>query len=170
MVWLLILRQMYGNYNRTYMPTKGQAILKLSFGGLRKEFFTSRLMLYKVFKMQQDQNDTICIGCNEAITNPICPDCLERGLQCWLENRNPELVSTLKQKTAEFKELTATEKATKCVLCGKGMNSCTYCYTEYIYDWLRDDHPILVKEFIKYFNFDLRGEGYRKDAEDLHLI
>ena len=79
-------------------------------------------------------------------------------------------MSTLKQKTAEFKELTATQKATNCVLCNTGMNSCTYCYTEYIYDWLRDDHPKLVKEFIKYFNFDLRGEGYRKDAKNLHLI
>ena len=45
-----------------------------------------------------------CLICDEAITNPVCPDCLERQVCCWADERKPSLVPVLKGVGESVKE------------------------------------------------------------------
>ncbi|HLD15910.1 MAG TPA: hypothetical protein VJB94_05010 [Candidatus Nanoarchaeia archaeon] len=113
---------------------------------------------------------TICLACDEPITNPICPNCLGREMSYWLDMKKPDLVKPISKKVKEFNTMMPLETEDNCITCNRGMRGCAYCFTEYIYDWLKKENPGLVSEFIKFFNFDLKGNGYKKEAEDLDLM
>ena len=109
-----------------------------------------------------------CVLCKEAVTNPICSDCLEAQMSIWLNEVKPHIVNELKEKTNEISFGLNTVGA--CILCKKDMNLCAYCYTEHIFNWLIDNNRELAKKFITYFNFDLEHRGYHNKAEKLGLI
>ena len=103
-----------------------------------------------------------CIHCSEIITNPVCGACLSKQIEQWLLEKSEELVEQMRQKT---KALDLDGQGQRCVVCGGDMTLCPYCYIEYVYFWLRDEHPWLIAEFIDFFNFDLGHRGYQQDAE-----
>lgn len=106
----------------------------------------------------QIKPEKLCMACGEAVTNPICPDCLARELEYWLNDRSRQLLPELRKQTKEFK-LMAYGRTHTCVLCNTKMNFCSYCYIEYVYDWLKTKLPRSTEEFTHNF-------GYIKHQED----
>lgn len=109
-----------------------------------------------------------CRTCEEAITNPVCPECLERQIQDWLLRRSPENVEVLNDMTD--KHVYVKSGSTKCIFCAKQMDICTYCFTEDVFNWLKTTDQTLLKEFMTYFNFDGKGLGYAKEALALKVL
>ncbi len=103
-----------------------------------------------------------CIHCDDVITNPICPHCIEENIKDWLSQKKPSLNKHLKTVSKEY--VFGLEK-THCIICGRLMNLCTYCYTAEVFDLLKEKAPELIEEFVLFFNFDLFYEGYKKEAE-----
>ena len=108
------------------------------------------------------QWDNSCIHCNQVITNPVCPHCLEKSIVDWLSQNKPALRNNIKNIKKEF--ITGIEE-TNCILCGRLMNLCSYCYTAEVFDLLKEKAPELIEEFVAFFNFDLLHEGYIKETE-----
>ena len=105
--------------------------------------------------------ENMCVMCEEAITNPICPACLQEGVQQWLmEQRQDELVH-------EVQELTrctfANNGDTFCIKCDNLMSLCAYCYTKEVFGLIKH-HPDLVESYLTYFNYDLEHLGWEQDA------
>jgi len=89
-----------------------------------------------------------CVICNEAITNPICPECLAERMQDWLRQVNPDLAKDIRGYRLDGH--------TKCIFCGKGMSICAHCFSLDIYDYLADKDLELAQEFAARFDFELR--------------
>lgn len=107
--------------------------------------------MIKILKIINTENE--CIACKEAITNPICQDCLEEGILEWLDKKKPKLKNKLKEKTEEFRNMTDFSNNLLCIRCSENVNACAFCYTEFILEWLTESEPELVDEFLKYFSF-----------------
>lgn len=91
-----------------------------------------------------------CVICSEAITNPICPECLAERMQDWLRQTNPKLAKEVKGYHLDGD--------TRCIFCGKGMTICAHCFSMDIYDYLADNNLELATEFAARFDFELRKE------------
>lgn len=98
----------------------------------------------------------ICGICNEAITNPICPECLEKEIKTWLKVKNPNMVNKVMGVTSIFSGFEYSSM--NCVLCGKSMNICAHCYVKEIYEILSEYDKNLAQDFKFTFNFDLAHE------------
>ena len=97
-----------------------------------------------------------CMGCDETITNPICPGCLESGVISWLHGRKTDMIPKVAAMGSIF---TPSEPLTsKCILCKGGMNVCAHCYYEEIQRVLFRSNPDLAHEFSTFFNFELNQE------------
>ena len=97
-----------------------------------------------------------CVICSEAITNPICLDCMEEGMEQWFATRNPSAIRDLKLWTRVFDAY--THKGVKCVVCGRNMNVCSHCYTEEMLDALEES--IEDKEsFVQAFRYNFSPEA-----------
>ena len=110
----------------------------------------------------QEQWNNNCIHCNQVITNPVCPHCLEESINDWLSQKRPALAKEIKAVPKEY--ITGIEE-THCIFCGRIMNLCSYCYTAEIFEILEKKAPELIEEFVTFFNFDLLHEGYIKRTE-----
>ena len=111
--------------------------------------------------MEMEKGEESCILCSDFITNPVCLKCLEAEMKTWLKETKPELISSLKKLTAEIYMNTVNfenYKWSKCILCKRHMNICSYCYTEHIFTLIKQN-PELIEEFMTYFNFDLLHQG-----------
>ncbi|MBT4539196.1 hypothetical protein HOI26_01335 [Candidatus Woesearchaeota archaeon] len=89
-----------------------------------------------------------CISCDQAITNPICPKCLARQMRLTLGN---EVASF----TAQLAEVDVGGD-TNCLFCKQKMGLCAHCYSKDMYDLLQLKNPLLGKEFLKHFDFEIR--------------
>ena len=89
--------------------------------------------------------DKRCLVCNEVISNPICPECINKEIRDWLVEKKIELI-----------ENNTGLGSTKCIICGKPTAICPSCYTSEIYSIVRKKYPNLEKQFKTYFNFELR--------------
>ncbi len=103
--------------------------------------------------MQKNYNENTCIACQEAVTNPICQECLEKEIEFWLKRHKPRLISELRRKTREFIVMTDYSSNINCIFCKKNFNACAYCYTEFIQEWLAKKTPSLIPNFRTFFNF-----------------
>jgi len=92
-----------------------------------------------------------CIACQEAITNPICPECLEREIEAWLVEKKPYIVPYLYGLSDNFMR----SWVTMCIICGNRMGVCGHCYTKDILDVLRRKAPELEEQFLLMFNFQI---------------
>jgi hypothetical protein len=102
-----------------------------------------------------------CVICDEAITNPICPSCLERQVMHWVGEKKPSLVPILKDVGASVK--TFEHANTSCIICNGSMNVCAHCYCKEIYTWLlENEYEVLAEKFLESFNFEL---DYRFDLK-----
>ena len=89
--------------------------------------------------------DKRCLICNEVISNPICPECINKEIRDWLVDKEIDLISN----TNEI-------GSTKCVICGKNIGICPSCYTSEIYDIIKKKYPSLQQQFKTFFNYELR--------------
>ena len=111
-----------------------------------------------------------CVVCEDPVTNPICPGCLEKQIRTWLFEVKPSLVYDLKKWTSVLSD--ASLGSSRCIICNTKMDVCPYCFTEHILEWLiesKQDKELLT-QFLTYFNFDLKHKGYELIAEKLGLI
>ncbi len=93
--------------------------------------------------------DTTCVNCRQAITNPVCPDCMEQEVVEWAVTECRSLVSRLRGTI--YKNVTEDNADTKCILCGNRMELCTYCVKKDVLDFLSTDRPELVASFKSHF-------------------
>ncbi|RMF05908.1 hypothetical protein D6764_03635 [Candidatus Woesearchaeota archaeon] len=97
-------------------------------------------------------NSGECVVCREAITNPICPDCLAAEAKVWLNENAPDLtgfVSKPETVTRAFLHI-----ASKCVVCGKEMSVCPHCYSRDIFQELAQESPSTAAKFARVFNYE----------------
>ncbi len=115
-----------------------------------------------------------CLECDEAIFNPICPDCLLREIDSWIikyPKLKRKIVPKLKKYIQSLKKL--SKSSTQCIACNKKRASlCTFCFTDFVFKKLKQLHASKTaqKEFLVFFNFDFEHVGYSKDAEKLGVI
>lgn len=108
-----------------------------------------------------------CVVCRQQITNPLSPERLAEQMSSWLAEVRPELMKGLTDKTEEILPLECGD--VNCIVTGRPVSLCTYCYTEHIFNWLISIRAgtDLVAEFITYFHFDGARQGYWRVADEL---
>jgi hypothetical protein len=91
-----------------------------------------------------------CVVCEETVTQPVCPNCLEKHIAQKLYETKPKMVSDLKRKTEEiyFEGGDVT-----CVLCHTPISICSHCYSEHIKNWLQNLNEFGEEELNSFFNF-----------------
>ncbi len=108
----------------------------------------------------------ICVECNEGIFNPICPSCLLREVEAWLDGTR--LGNEVKKKLNKVIDSDGLE-GVKCAICkDEGISICPYCFTRHVYDALMSARvsKSIADEFLTFFNFDFEHNGYSKDFEE----
>ena len=114
-----------------------------------------------------------CPSCSEAITNPICHDCLYMEIEKWLgfypsikKRMLPKLKGFVKQVNNE------TLEGINCIACGKKKAAlCPYCFMEGIFHILNKSisNKNIVGDFLTIFNFDAEHKGYIQEAKEQGL-
>ncbi len=121
---------------------------------------------------ETNEQSYICDICSEAITNPLCPFCLAVEIEAWL-SLYPMLKKDLRPRLKKYLSRInsrITNYGTECIKCKNNRAFvCTYCFTEYVFNELQNINAgkLVLKEFFKFFNFDLGHAGYTKEAEEL---
>ena len=92
-----------------------------------------------------------CVVCDEAITNPVCPECLETEVVTWLHEYNEGLIPEFYEVSDEILTYGGD---TDCILCDRKMCVCTFCYTQHVKNWLRKN-PSARKQFRTFFNYGI---------------
>jgi hypothetical protein len=93
-----------------------------------------------------------CVLCRETVTNPICMDCVNEGIEQWLKEKNLPALD-LDSFGVEGES---------CIRCKKSIDVCLYCHTKQVLDLLkiRKTDVSIIKEFVEFFHFDLDKKGY----------
>jgi hypothetical protein len=135
--------------------------------------------VFERFSEPEEYNEKYneCIECHEAIYNPLCPFCLAKEVQVWLASYpdkkiKDKILQNIRKYLMTIHKLSIKRgKATKCAVCGKRASLCPYCFTNYVYNLLKelDVNRIMLKEFLQFFNFDFEHTGYYKEAEKLGI-
>lgn len=103
--------------------------------------------------------DAVCMVCEQAITNPICPHCFERQLVQWALVEDPELVPLIKN----IVDATPLgNEVTYCIICGRKMHVCTFCMAEEFVELLKMERPELVESFAQNFGLEHHLEKHAK--------
>ena len=101
-------------------------------------------------------NNVSCEVCRDVITQPVCPECLEKEMVEWLiykKGKNIELINFIKKTTKSFEAYGYID--TKCIICGEKMRVCAHCYCKEIFDYINGRYPELEEEFITHFDFNI---------------
>jgi len=110
--------------------------------------------------------NVLCLECGEEIFNPLCPRCLSREIDIWLESQQSKIKKAVKDEIKKILKVNKEHDYTKCILCKKkDVFLCPYCFTERIYNKLKSAriNPKLLGNFLTLFNFDLEHTGYSHD-------
>lgn len=96
----------------------------------------------------------ICEECDEAISNPICPNCLERQAIAWLMERKKEtLVIRVKDRMDLIKRQSNSSKSNvNCVICKNKLSICPHCTSNEILKALNKEKK-LSNDFLRLFNY-----------------
>lgn len=102
-----------------------------------------------------------CVLCKEQITNPVSPQRLAEQMTTWLAETKPELIVEFTQETNSLLNRKVVSND-YCIINGKPMDICVYCFTDHTFSWLDAQFisPHIMSEFVKFFNFDITGQGY----------
>lgn len=109
-----------------------------------------------------------CLSCSEAITNPLCHNCLGEEVKTWLgfyPDLKRKFLPLLKKYIQEVNN--SAMGAVNCVSCKKKKAAlCPYCFTEGVLSLLKKSKTDknIIGDFLSIFNFDLKHEGYIQDA------
>ena len=102
-----------------------------------------------------------CMECDEAITNPVCPECLAEGIAAWAGER---LGPAAADAVFDLSHTIAYRHGkTWCIKCFTPMGLCTYCFTKELVSML-EAHPATLAQFLYYFSFDFAKLGYERDV------
>ena len=111
-----------------------------------------------------------CVLCKEQITNPLSPQRLTEEMTTWLGETRPDLIKEFTEETNSFldKEVRCKDS---CIINGKRMNICAYCFTKHAFHWLDEKNitPESMKEYITFFNYDITGQGYVKEYRNKYV-
>lgn len=107
-----------------------------------------------------------CSLCYEVISNPLCPNCLGTQIDAWLTlyPNYHELKDALMPKLCSFIKK-CKENSINCIKCKNAKVSvCPYCFTDLVLKELKklEVHPIIIKEFLQFFNFKSEENRYNK--------
>jgi hypothetical protein len=111
-----------------------------------------------------------CPQCSEPITNPVCHDCLGNQISQWLKfypNIRKKMLPKLKLFVREVNNDAIGTLG--CMSCNKKKAAlCPYCFTEAVYNMLRKNKidKMVIMDYLSTFNFDLKHEGYIKEAAE----
>lgn len=110
--------------------------------------------------------EQLCPNCFEAITDPICNDCLSNHFEYWLGEVDKD--ATKKTKAMEkIKSLLAVNglNEDKCIICNKkALNLCPHCFSVKVADTLRNlGFPT---EVIENFEYLFSDKSYARQEED----
>ena len=94
------------------------------------------------------QNEFSCVECGDVITNPVCPDCLAAQMQVMVGERDSLLAREIKGSFIPGGSL--------CAHCGQEMGLCAHCFSKDVYQFILENDPMLAREFLTCFDFDLR--------------
>ena len=119
-----------------------------------------------------------CLSCHESISNPICPSCILKEFEVWVEKYPRIKKNVLPQLKKFLLGLNHFEHDSQtCVVCRKNSAYlCPYCFTEFILEILRENgtDKEVLKDYLQFFNFDFgdfEGKwGYYDVAEKLGLV
>jgi hypothetical protein len=120
------------------------------------------------FSNQEELSNSLCNQCNQAITNPLCHNCLGEDIESWL-SFYPNLKRNLLPKIKKYiKQVNNSAlNAVNCISCkNKKAALCPYCFTEGVFNILKKnkiDNQV-IGDFLTIFNFDQEHEGYIKEA------
>jgi hypothetical protein len=89
-----------------------------------------------------------CVQCDEAITNPICTDCLADRMRIMIGEHS--------KKLAEEVVSVPIDGDTICITCGSRMGLCAHCFSKDVHEDLNEINPILAREFLGRFDFEIR--------------
>ena len=95
----------------------------------------------------------VCVICDEAITNPICPECLINEMQLWAYELDPKLADIIGEMIFVFSSY--EHPLSSCVVCGKRTNICPHCVAKEIYEHVAARDEELAPLFVKRFNYEL---------------
>ncbi|MEM4230530.1 MAG: hypothetical protein QXF25_01515 [Candidatus Pacearchaeota archaeon] len=116
--------------------------------------------------MIRTYTNVLCLECGEEIFNPLCPKCLAREIEVWLESHSSKIKTIVKNEIKKILKFNKEHNHTKCILCKKkDVFLCPYCFTERIYNKLKNAkvNSKILNNFLTLFNFDLEHTGYSKD-------
>jgi len=106
----------------------------------------------------------VCTVCSEAITNPICPDCLAEQMISWLNEIKVDL-DVVYDSALIFKGL---ETSGKCIKCNKDMTVCRHCFTREVYNGLVDKYPKLEEDFMRMWNYEIFDWDWKDSQEKMY--
>ena len=76
---------------------------------------------------------SLCTGCVQVMTNPICPECFAKHVSYWLRDKSlsqKEMAEIVAELATVIKEAEESPADTSCIVCGeRKVNLCTYCFT-----------------------------------------
>lgn len=104
--------------------------------------------------MRQDLH-AICEECDEAITNPICPDCLERQVIAWLGEIGGKegLILKVKDRMELVKKQSKeNDSNVSCILCGKKLGICPHCASKELLRIFQKEKRLLER-FLTLFSY-----------------
>lgn len=107
-----------------------------------------------------------CLSCGQPITHPICPSCLSKSLHVWSREHqhiDKEVSKKLKRFLNSHEHL--DEEGVDCVVCGKKTSVCPFCFSDFIYNLLKETGAGVrtLSEFLFMFNFDFEHDGYSRE-------
>ena len=101
-----------------------------------------------------------CVLCEEVITNPLCPCCLNEEAQQWLKEQGQD---ALANETHWISSGLVQNGSTNCIKCKNPMAVCTYCTTQDMMHVVKHNKRLL-EQYLVYFNFDLGHMGWEQEA------
>ena len=116
----------------------------------------------------------LCDVCSQAVSNPLCPNCLALEVEAWLtmySDLRKKLLPKIQAFIADAEDNTIFEP-TLCIICNKNTTAiCPYCFTEFVLNQLRrlNADKYIINEFFEFFNFDLTHDGYCNEVEELGI-
>ncbi len=119
-----------------------------------------------------NENFFECLDCGEPIQNLLCPNCIAKHFEQWL-NEYPRLKKKIYPKIRRY--LKAHESYTDyavCVSCGEPTcYNCPYCFTEHLLDLLKESQADdeVLKSFFEFFNYDFGHGGYSQEIDKLGM-
>ena len=108
-----------------------------------------------------------CLSCGENINHPLCPNCITKSFNQWTK-KFPEHHELRGKLNIFMKHHNRTNgESKKCVSCNGNVYVCPYCFSEYLYELIKETGLGVqaMSEFLFIFNFDFEHKGYSKELE-----